>query len=289
MQAELKLMRVRGLETAWLEQGARGKKIALLLHGFPDSADSWDHQIDALAEAGYCVIAPYGRGAGPSATTKRVKRYDPEAYSLDLLAILDEVDPERAQDVYLVGHDLGVAHAWGMASLLKKRAKGLVVINGLTIPQMMRRFKNPRQLARSWYMFAMQVPVVPEMLAKFLPRRCVKLAHDLGGLPQEARPKSQLVERAIAGPLNQYRAFLRAAPRAMLHPQTPLRCPVLVIWGSRDKFLLPPTIDELERDAARLTVRIIQGNHWLQRERPGDISKLIGDFFHNAQAEVLPV
>ena len=54
--------------------------LVLLLHGFPDSARSWRHQLPALATAGYRAVAMQIRGYEPSS--------QPEDgdYSLDTLA-----------------------------------------------------------------------------------------------------------------------------------------------------------------------------------------------------------
>ena len=53
-----------GLEFHCLTKGS-GPKV-LLLHGFPDTAHTWQHQMDALAHAGFCAIAPYLRGYHPA-------------------------------------------------------------------------------------------------------------------------------------------------------------------------------------------------------------------------------
>ena len=44
-----------GLNFAYLEEGTG--PLVLLLHGFPDTAHSWSHQMPALAAAGYRVAA----------------------------------------------------------------------------------------------------------------------------------------------------------------------------------------------------------------------------------------
>src|SRR3954469_434708 len=48
----------------------------VLLHGFPELAYSWRHQIDALADAGYRVLAPDMRGYGRSAAPDPIEAYD---------------------------------------------------------------------------------------------------------------------------------------------------------------------------------------------------------------------
>lgn len=284
MEAVTRQKRIRGLDTAWLEAGgdaAAAKPILLLLHGFPDAPESWEHQIVGFAPD-FHVVAPYGRGAGPSEKSDDLGRYGPDGMALDVLAILDEVDPTRERKIYIVGHDLGAVHAWHVAGLLQHRAARLVIINGLTIGQMARRWNSPRQLARSWYIFLAQIPRVPELLFRRFPEPLLRFAHKKGGLSPEQSPSLEDVRESLVGPLNQYRAFLREAPGRLLggkDAERTVACPVLVLWGADDAFILPPTVDELRAEAPDLTVRILQGNHWLQREQPERVNKLMSEFF----------
>lgn len=280
---------MRGLPTAWLEAGpmdaAADLPLVIMFHGFPDAPECWEFQFAGLSPR-YPVVAPYVRGVGPSAKSDSLHRYGPDSVALDALAILDEVDPERRRRVFVVGHDLGAVHAWHLAGLLRERAAGLVVINGLTIRQMLRRWSNPRQQLKSWYIYAMQMPIVPEVLLKRFPERFLRFAHGKGQLSSERRPDQEKVADALVGPLNQYRAFLREAPKALKAPRRRLGCPVLVVFGEQDAFLEPPTIDELKRDASDLTVRILPGNHWVHREDHEKVNRLLMDFF--ARNEVRP-
>lgn len=280
METRLSEKTVRGLGTAWLDAGPvdGDAPLVVMLHGFPDAPESWSFQMEPLKDR-YRVLAPYARGAGPSEKALDVRRYGPDSVALDTLAILDEVDPERRRKVFLVGHDLGSVHAWHLAGLLQERAAGLVVINGLTIPQMLRRMTDPRQVLKSWYIWLMMLPVVPEVLFKRFADRLLRFAHKRGGLSPANRPDPSQLRDALVGPLNQYRAFLRAAPEALRAPKRRISCPVLVIFGAQDAFLEPPTHAELSRDASRLTVRILPGNHWLHREQPEKVNRLLQDFF----------
>lgn len=281
MDVVTKRIEVRGLTSAWLEAGpdeaTDATPIVVLLHGFPDTAASWNYQIDAL-KVDATVVAPFLRGGGPSEKAPGLGRYSPDSIGLDTLEILNVVDPTGKRPVLAVGHDLGVMHAWRLAELLQKRLIGLVAINGLTINQMVRRAKSPRQLLRSWYMFLMQVPLLPEALAKAVPLPLLKFAHGLGGLAPEFRPDAAELRGAMVGPLNQYRAFLRDIPKNLRRAGKRLSCPVLVLWGADDTFLMAPTTDEIERDASRVTIRILKGNHWLHREQAARVNLLIQEF-----------
>ena len=269
---------IRGLNTAWLEAGTAGRPIVMMLHGFPDSAECWDRQIDFFAED-YHVVAPYVRGAKPSEPSRDMDRYSPEAIALDFLDILLEVNPERDQPVFIVGHDLGGVPAWQLARLIQSRAAGLVIINSLTIKQMFRRFKQPRQLLKSWYMLPMQVPKIPELLMRRFPIYFLDAAHSAGELQGAARPGLSSLRGALAGPMNQYRTFLRAIPKELRQKQKRLQTPVLVLWGSDDAFLVPPTLDEMETEAEKVTVRILPGNHWIHRSESVQVNKLMAEFF----------
>ena len=82
--------------------GPRNGDPVLLLHGFPETSYEWRHQIPALAEAGYKVIAPDTRGFGKS--DKPRGRYSRKLLADDMLGVLDHFDIEQAA---VVGHDWG--------------------------------------------------------------------------------------------------------------------------------------------------------------------------------------
>ena len=82
--------------------GPRGGDPVLLIHGFPETSYEWRHQIPALADAGYRVIAPDTRGFGKS--DKPHGRYSRKLLADDMLGVLDHFGVEQAA---LVGHDWG--------------------------------------------------------------------------------------------------------------------------------------------------------------------------------------
>ena len=281
MDAQLKQRDARGLASAWLEAGPEAATdatpILLMMHGFPDAAQSWSFQIDALKDR-YTIVAPFVRGTGPSEKSDQVRRYSPDAVALDVLEILKDVDPGGKRPIITVGHDLGCVHAWHLAELLQSRAKGVVLINGLTVSQMARRLTKPAQLKKSWYIFLMQVPILPELLARTASVPLLRFAHARGGLPAGLRPAIESAKSVMLGPLNQYRAFMRDIPRALRRSSKRLACPVLALWGASDAFVVAPRRDELEREAEDVTVRILPGNHWLHRQDHERVNRLLEEF-----------
>ncbi|MET0283145.1 MAG: alpha/beta fold hydrolase [Polyangiales bacterium] len=73
------LIQTRGLRFEVATAG-EGDKLALLLHGFPECAHSYRHQIPLLVSLGYRVWAPNMRGYGRTDRPVGVK-----SYSMDLL------------------------------------------------------------------------------------------------------------------------------------------------------------------------------------------------------------
>src|SRR5271165_1925730 len=92
--------------------------VVLALHGFPDDATTFRHQVPALVAAGYRVVCPTLRGYAPSGLS-RSGRYDAEALGRDVLALANRFSP--AAPVRLVGHDWGAIAAFAAAALAPAR------------------------------------------------------------------------------------------------------------------------------------------------------------------------
>ena len=78
-QAEYKTISVWGLNVRYIDTGEAGDgPVVLLLHGLADSLLSWYCNVDALAGAGYRVIAPDLPGSGESDKPGHLE-YDPDS------------------------------------------------------------------------------------------------------------------------------------------------------------------------------------------------------------------
>jgi pimeloyl-ACP methyl ester carboxylesterase len=96
---ELKKVHANGVDFAYFEAG-RGP-LVLMLHGFPDSAHTWDEARPAVAAAGFRCVTPFMRGYFPTAIPSDGK-YDSETLGRDALALIAALGEERA---IVVGHD----------------------------------------------------------------------------------------------------------------------------------------------------------------------------------------
>jgi pimeloyl-ACP methyl ester carboxylesterase len=137
--------------------GPDGGPPVLLLHGFPDSARVWRHQVPALADAGFRVIVPDLRGFGRSDKPSGVGAYNLLYLAGDALAVLDAVGVERA---HVVGHDWGAGLAWGLAAFAGNRIDHLAALS-VGHPASFRA-AGIAQMERSWYMFFFRYPDIAE-------------------------------------------------------------------------------------------------------------------------------
>jgi pimeloyl-ACP methyl ester carboxylesterase len=111
-----------GLRFAWIEIGSG--PVVLALHGFPDLPRTFRYQMQALAQAGYRVIAPYMRGYFPTEVPPNGP-YESAALVLDTLALIDALSE---QPVILIGHDWGAEAAYRAAIIAPEKISKLVTL-----------------------------------------------------------------------------------------------------------------------------------------------------------------
>jgi epoxide hydrolase 4 len=266
----------RDLKTSWIEAGDPHHPILLFLHGFPDSAETWKFQIDHFKK-NYHVISPFVRGALPSDPAEHIPRYSTKSEALDILQILKTIDPHHKKKIVCVGHDLGSPVAWKLAGLLSHRLAGLVILNGLALEQMRERLmKRPKQWLKSWYVFPMQVPFLPEFLFSHFSQQLIDQTHKSGGFPKPEESPKDYAQQFILGPLNQYRAFTRELLAG--DKVTKISVPTLILWSNRDNYLLHPTLEELEPLCSDVSVRILEGRHWIHQDRHEMFNEVLEEF-----------
>lgn len=269
---ELRSVLARGVQTGWLQTSDPGpnRPILVLLHGFPDSPTTWTEQVDAFASS-HWVVVPFLRGVGPSEASEDLSRYGLQAVVLDHLEILRCIDPCGERVVVVVGHDIGALHAWELARALGPRLSRLVIVNGVSLDQMIRRASDPKQLRRSWYIGVFGFPSLARPVLKRLEPRVAQRT--------QRQHASSLTESL--GLLPHYRAALQSSPRALSRRLPRLRAPVLALWSAHDAFLLPPNQRELERMAEQFTIRRLPGNHWVHSDMPDAFNSALTNFLED--------
>lgn len=262
--------------------------LVLAVHGFPDDATTFRGQVPALVAAGYRVVCPTQRGYAPSGLA-RSGRYDAEALGRDLVALADRFSP--GAPVRLLGHDWGALAAFAAAALAPGRFSHLCT---LAVPHgaAFARSLGPAQARRSWYMGLFQLPGVAEArLARDDFALVDRLWRDWSPGYQASAEELRSVKQGIAGRetavLSYYRALrsfraITGASRRLTFARVGI--PSLHLHGADDGCIGV----ECARGAERYydgpyRLRVIEGaGHFLQRERPEEVSAEVTRFFGEA-------
>jgi pimeloyl-ACP methyl ester carboxylesterase len=107
-----RFIETNGIKMHIAEQG-RGN-LVILCHGFPECWYAWRHQIGAIAEAGFHVVAPDLRGYGQTDQPQSIEAYNILELTSDIVGLVHALDHEQAM---IVGHDQGAPLAWHCALL----------------------------------------------------------------------------------------------------------------------------------------------------------------------------
>jgi pimeloyl-ACP methyl ester carboxylesterase len=100
--------------------------LVVLCHGFPELWYSWRHQLRALAEAGYHVVAPDQRGYGQTDRPEAVEDYNILQLSGDIIGLVDALGETEA---VIAGHDWGAPVAWVCALLRPDIFRAVVLMS----------------------------------------------------------------------------------------------------------------------------------------------------------------
>jgi pimeloyl-ACP methyl ester carboxylesterase len=279
--------RVNGLNFSWIELGSG--PIVLALHGFPDLPHTFRFQMQALAQAGYRVIAPYMRGYFPTDAPPDVP-YEAAALVQDTLALINEFSD---QPITLIGHDWGAEAAYRAAVLAPEKVAKLITI---AVPYAESLWDcwitNPAQQRRSWYIFFFQMPFAEAAVAYNDFALVEQLWRDWS--PGWSYPPQaiQAVKATLQQPgvltaaLNYYRHSFNPANR---HPALqairerrgePITVPTLYVHGAQDGGIGVETSEGMEAWFPNgLQKRIIpSAGHFVHQEQPEIVNRLILEF-----------
>jgi pimeloyl-ACP methyl ester carboxylesterase len=256
--------------------GADDAPAVLLLHGFPDSAALWRHQVPRLVSAGHRVIAPDLRGFGRSDRPEGVEQYAMANLVGDVLALLDALEVPRAA---VVGHDWGAGLGWVLAALAPQRVDRFAA---LSVGHPATYFAEIRQRELSWYMLLFLFEDVAEQALRrddwALLRAWLHDPVDIERYISDlARPG------ALTAALNWYRANIpaeRLGGAPLRRPLPPITCPVLGVWSDGDV-----ACGEAQMLASRAAVtgpwryeRVTGAGHWIPLDAPDELAELLVDF-----------
>jgi pimeloyl-ACP methyl ester carboxylesterase len=263
------------------EAGPENGRIVVLLHGFPEFWYGWRHQIDALADAGYRVIAPDQRGYNESDRPKRIADYDLDRLAADVIALGDGLGEKKLR---VVGHDWGAAVAWWIATRHPDRLERFAALSAPHPAVWVDAMRtHPEQRRRSRYVTAFRLPWLPELLMRQGNFRAFAQALREAKRPDacsdadlERYRAAWAMPGAPTGMVNWYRALL--ARRWDLPSVDRIDVPALLIWGDDDKYGVRDLAERSLALCSRAAAVHLDATHWVQHDEPERVNALLLDF-----------
>jgi len=272
-----------GIRLYCLEDGPPDGPPVLLLHGFPELAYSWRHQVAALGAAGYHVVAPdlpgYGRSDKPDVT------YDCEWINACLVGLADAFGHDR---FVVAGHDWGGILVWIMARQYPARIAGVI---GVNTPDLPRSPMPPVQLMRQIfgdtpiYIIQFQERGLAEWVLGTWGRGTddfVEMIFTSAGTknPDAFGPAVLDVYKdafrpagALTPPIEYYRNLDRNWELTTAIADRTIDVPCLMISAADDPVLTPAMTLGMEERVPHLERVVIENcGHWTQQERPDETS-----------------
>jgi pimeloyl-ACP methyl ester carboxylesterase len=258
----------------------------ILLHGFPESHRTW-RGLAPLLQDEFRLVMPDQRGFAGSDRPQDVDQYRTDLLVDDIFALADALGIERFA---LVGHDWGGAISWPAALRGDPRLTRLAIINA-PHPVIFQKsvIEDADQRAASQYITAFRTPGFEKMAEAMGWETFFDKSFsghvDLAIIPPEER--AQYVTEwsepgGFAAMLKWYRASQLVVPPPGVEVPIPdwvlnlfpkVKVPTLVIWGMKDKALLPVQLDGLDALVEDLRIeRIADAGHFVPWEKPDAVA-----------------
>jgi len=266
----------------------------VFIHGFPELAYSWRHQIPAVAGAGYRAIAFDQRGYGSSDKPDTVDAYALGELVDDTVGLLDVLGIESAT---LVGHDWGSIVVWSTALAHPDRVDRVVSLNvpyrgwcaGFPTTETIRE----RLSDRFGYVLGFQEIGVTEAAFAADPRAWLEriflgIAADRGFMAdgEFSVYLDAFSDGGLFGPLGPYRNIDANAAATGHLANAPITQPTLMLTADRDPILPASLAVGMERWIPDLTVVPVEhSGHWTQQEQPDQVNAAIIDYLRTTPVE----
>ncbi|CAM8915149.1 unnamed protein product [Rhodiola kirilowii] len=304
---------LNGINIHLAEKGS-GPDTILFIHGFPELWYSWRHQILSLSDIGYRCLAPDMRGYGDTDAPEGFQNYTVFHLVGDLVALLDAVAP--AQKVFVVGHDWGAFVAWNLCLFRPDKVRGLVNLSvpftprnpdGKPVEKMrlvygdeyyMCRFQEPGHVEAEFAEFGAK-RVLKELIRYrtpgplFLPKgKCFERPPDADvDLPPWMTEEdlnyytSKFEKKGFTGGLNYYRVINLNWELTAPWTGSQIKVPTKFITGDLDlvynSFGAKQYVhsDHFKKIVPLLEEVVVfeEVGHWIQQEKPEEISKHIAE------------
>jgi pimeloyl-ACP methyl ester carboxylesterase len=267
------MVQANGVRFRILADGPPAGDLVVMLHGFPEGAESWAKPMHGLAQKGALAIAPDMRGYGLTEAPASVNEYALPKLVEDVRAI---VAAFGRTDAHVAGHDWGAVVAWFFAIEHPEMTKSLTVLSVGHPAALADAMRDEDQRSRSRYIELFLLEKAERVLQEDGNRRLRAMFGDNVPAPAvEHFIRSMSRPGRLTAGLNYYRTNLsRTDPWAALRRDTVVAAPTTLLWGDHDPALGRAQADQTARHVTgRYRLEVLEGaGHWLQFERPTEVA-----------------
>jgi pimeloyl-ACP methyl ester carboxylesterase len=272
-----------GLTFAAFAWGEPDAPLALLVHGYPDTAYTWRHLGPELAEKGYRAVAPFTRGYAPTDLAPN-DSYLIADQAADILALHTALGGD--DNSVLIGHDWGAVATWAVTDREPSRFRSYVCIAVPPTAALVKVFTKLqtlpvglRQSRMSWYFLYNQLPgsergldrVIPKLWRDWSPGYDARedIAHVFHALPDPGRRRAAL---------RYYRDNLRRGLKATFTIDP--KAPALYLHGAQDGCMQAAIAEAFPEvlPAGSRYERVTGVGHFMQLENPQRVNALITEW-----------
>lgn len=283
MSYQKSFVQVNGLKFSYIEKGTG--PVVVLLHGFPDHALTWSHQIDLLSSKGYRAIAPYLKGYPP--TEIPIDHfYDKATLVHEIAQFIKMICHEERCD--LVGQDWGAIIGYGLLAAYPELFKRSVLMAVPHPAKVSESILNPKHIHRSFHWWFFQLKDLPEKAIMQDDMAFIDYLWDywtVAGFQDEDHIRS--IKQMLAQPgvltatLGYYRAMFDVEKSNPEHADLRadmmrhITVPTLALCGAED-LRAELMLDQSKYFTADYDFQLIdRAGHFLHREQPQAVSDCI--------------
>ena len=267
-------VQANGLRFHYLEWGHEDRPTILLLHGFAQTAHSWDFVALSLCPD-YRVIALDQRGHGDSQWASDGD-YSLEAYVADLEAVTSALD---LRDLVLVGLSMGGRNSLAFAARHPERLRALVLVD--SAPEMQR---PGTQRIRRFVQAEDELDSVEDFVRRahsYNPLRPIEqirgsIVHNLRQLPNGKW--TWKYDKALRSPGGRFRATPEAVAALWRAVET-VSCPALMVRGAESNVVSQETAERVAALLPRGRLAVVEkAGHLVPGDNPAAFIRVLSDF-----------
>ena len=260
----------------------------LLLHGFPDCAENFQHQLEFFSSHGYLVIAPYLPGY--HSEDKELDTYQSLRIAEEIIEFTKSVTDKK---ISLFGHDWGASIAYGIAGLEPDLVDKLITVSvphGISVGASF--LSDGDQQRKSWYMFFFQLPIADLAVANsdfnFIDRLWLDWSPNWPEYKQysdkaiKVLSKDNVLSKALAYYRSTFQESLQTERISNLSNKLlakKISMPSLYLHGENDGCIGTNLSDGMEDFFEDLEIKILPDcGHFLHLERSQEVNEIILEF-----------